>query len=294
LPVEDESLLDRRVLAVKIDNHPQARPQSGLQEAEAVYEIPVEHTFTRFMALFHTTDSAYVGPIRSARPTDRTLVIPLDASFQHSGAKVWVEGLLAASGVHQLPPTTSNTFRIPTRVAPHNLYGLTQEMRALADARGYPDNAPPPLFDYEPGIEIAGESVGRIDFSDSSKYGSTNWRWDGEHYLRFVGDTPHWWINIESEQGQIASDVLVVIVCDEYTASPSDPSAGSSLPAYDTVGSGQVFVFAQGTLVEGTWARTTMEEPFLLRDRAGSVLSLPPGNPWIAIFPSYATLSWSE
>ena len=50
---------------MKIDNHWDARPQSGIQEADAVYELPVESGLTRFIALFHQSDSAYLGPMRS-------------------------------------------------------------------------------------------------------------------------------------------------------------------------------------------------------------------------------------
>ena len=60
LPADDD-LVDRRVVAVKIDNHPKARPQSGLQSADAVYEILVEGGLTRFIALFHQSDDTYVG-----------------------------------------------------------------------------------------------------------------------------------------------------------------------------------------------------------------------------------------
>jgi hypothetical protein len=68
LPAEDPTLLDRGVMAVKIDNHWNARPQSGLQEADAVYELVVEAGLTRFIALFHDNDSDYLGPMRSGRP----------------------------------------------------------------------------------------------------------------------------------------------------------------------------------------------------------------------------------
>ena len=69
LPAEDD-LVDRRVVAVKIDNHPNARPQSGLDVADAVYEVLVEAGLTRFIALFHQSDADHVGPNRSGRPTD--------------------------------------------------------------------------------------------------------------------------------------------------------------------------------------------------------------------------------
>ena len=48
LAVEDETLLDRRVLAVKMDNHYRARPQSGVDQADMVIELMVEGV-TRFL-----------------------------------------------------------------------------------------------------------------------------------------------------------------------------------------------------------------------------------------------------
>ena len=67
----------RRVLAFKIDNNINARPQSGLQEADAVFELLVEGGMTRFLALFLDKTSSYLGPIRSARPVSNThLTLP--------------------------------------------------------------------------------------------------------------------------------------------------------------------------------------------------------------------------
>src|SRR5680860_1000202 len=86
----ERDLYERRVVAVKIDNHPAARPQSGLQEADAVYEVLVEGGLTRFIAMFHQSDSEYVGPNRSGRPTDSGLMAPLGGPFQISGAQSWV------------------------------------------------------------------------------------------------------------------------------------------------------------------------------------------------------------
>ena len=80
-----ETNLDRRAIAVKIDNHPEARPQSGLQEADAVIELLVEGGFTRFIAVFHDNDSEYLGPVRSIRPTDSTIIPAIPAPFAMSG-----------------------------------------------------------------------------------------------------------------------------------------------------------------------------------------------------------------
>jgi len=80
-----------RVIGVKIDNHWNARPQSGINKADAVFEIPVEANLTRFIAVFHDSDADYLGPMRSGRPTDPTVLAPLNATFIISGAQPWVQ-----------------------------------------------------------------------------------------------------------------------------------------------------------------------------------------------------------
>ena len=87
----------RRVLAFKIDNNLNARPQSGLDAADSVFEILVEGGMTRFLAFFYDKTSDYLGPIRSARPTDPTLIRPYGGILVVSGATV--------SYTHQTLPT---------------------------------------------------------------------------------------------------------------------------------------------------------------------------------------------
>ena len=65
------------VLGIKNDNNVNARPQSGPQDADAVFEVLVEGGMTRFINIFYESDTSYHGPIRSARPTDPTVLRPL-------------------------------------------------------------------------------------------------------------------------------------------------------------------------------------------------------------------------
>ena len=68
--VLDAASADPRIVAVMIDNHVDARLQSGLDKASIVYEAPVEGNYSRFMALYPsdiTIEKA--GPVRSARPS---------------------------------------------------------------------------------------------------------------------------------------------------------------------------------------------------------------------------------
>ena len=274
--------LDRRVVAIKIDNHANAQPQSGLETAAAVYELPVEASLTRFIALFHDQDSTYVGPNRSGRPTDPTLVKPLGATFVISGAQPWVQSVINNYEVR------GPSFRISSRRAPHNLYLNTLLVRAEADRRGFPDDPPPNMFtwgefpaDAEPATEI---------FFDWTSVTKITWKWNGSGYERYIGENTHNWIAQDGgATGPIEMDTLIVIYATRYTASGS---TGSAVPAMDAVGTGVVQVFSGGKVVEGTWARESADELFVLTNDDGSTLEVPPGRPWINIFPDNRTVTW--
>ncbi len=291
LPAEDPALLERRVIAVKVDNHWDARPQSGLQEADAVFELLVEAGLTRFIALFHDNDSAFVGPMRSGRPTDPTLLSPLGATFAISGAQPWVTSLIAATGVRMIGEVRPATFRTRDRRAPHNLYTDTMALREYADARGYADEPPPDLFRWGD-QELPPDAIAtriELGFSNSA---TVTWEWNGERYLRFLGEQPHEWRSQDGETtGQIGADTLVVLFAPRYTARP--PSGqGSSVPAMDTVGAGRALLFAGGRVVEGTWDRTSIDDVFELTTDGGEPLTVPPGVPWVSIFPEGRSVSW--
>ena len=74
------------VIGIKNDNNVRARPQSGPQNADAVVEVLVEGGMTRFINIFYQSDTTYHGPIRSARPTDPTVLRPLGGVLVASGA----------------------------------------------------------------------------------------------------------------------------------------------------------------------------------------------------------------
>jgi hypothetical protein len=288
LPADDPDLLDRRVMAVKIDNHANARPQSGINEADAVYELLVEADLTRFIAMFHDGDSEFLGPMRSGRPTDPTLLRPLGATFTISGAQPWVIGRIAAAGVPLLGEIRPETFRVSFRSAPHNLYANTVLLREAADRRDHPDDPPPDMFAWGE-LDADTESAESIAFDWSSATKIT-WDWDGEQYLRSASGSPHNWRDSEGEEGQIAADTLVVLMADRYTASPS--GSGSAVPAFTTTGSGRALVFANGLVAEGTWSRDSIEETFELSGPDGSTLHVPPGMLWVNVFPDNRTITW--
>ncbi|MEA2023392.1 MAG: DUF3048 domain-containing protein [Actinomycetota bacterium] len=286
----DEDLYERRVIGVKIDNHPSARPQSGLQEADAVYEVLVEGGLSRFIAMFHQSDGEFVGPNRSGRPTDSALMAPLDGAFQISGAQPWVKDIFRKNGVNVVYDNGITTFRMSHRKAPHNLYTSTPAIRDYSDDQGWPDEAPEALFAYGTEPTATTAAATKITF-DWSAQPNVVWEWDGEQYLRFNKTTPHEWVDADGETGQVAFDMLVVLKGDQYIAS-SPSGAGSSVPAVHTTGSGEALVFHSGGVFEATWERDTVQDMIRVVDDAGNDVILPAGRVWINMYPDHRPLIW--
>lgn len=278
-------------MAVKIDNHHNARPQSGIQEADAVVEIRVEGSFTRFIAVFHGADSEYLGPIRSARPSDAMVVLPLSASMVVSGGQPWVRAGISALGVPFLTETASGMFRISSRRAPHNLYGSTVDLRETADSRGFSDEVPSqPWLPFGEMHEAAEEATSaQITFARGT---TVTWDWDGEMWARTFGATPSTWRDQDGETGKVTADTVVALVGNFYTASPPAGQSGSAVPATNTVGEGRAVILAEGKVIEGTWSRESAEEPFTLLTTDGEPMLVPPGLLWLSIVPDVGSITW--
>lgn len=292
LEVETFDQLERRVVAVKIDNHSRARPQSGVQEADLMIELMVEQ-ITRFISIWHESDSEYLGPVRSGRPTDATLLQALaEPTFAISGAQDWVYDIFRATDIRLLGQGFDGLFRISGRSAPHNLYTDTHRLRASADELDYPDVGPSgPIWEFGPmsGFSPAASSV-RINFNGNI----VNWEWDEETrlWLRSTGSSPSMWRARDGETGRIGVPVLVALYVEQYTAAP--PGSGSSVPASRTVGSGKAFLFADGKVSEGTWTRDSQSDWFKLTDDHGEIILVPPGKVWVSLVPDHTGLTHTD
>ncbi|MGA1077001.1 MAG: DUF3048 domain-containing protein, partial [Ilumatobacteraceae bacterium] len=139
---------DRPALAVKIPNNSKALPQTGLNEADIVYEEIVNDRITRFAAVFHSQGSEPVGPIRSGRAQDIDLLSNLNGPlYAWSGGNDGVTRLVRASTFVDLDGRyTSGYYRRDGRGgAPHNLFSSTEALWSHA-----PDDftTPVPVFPY--------------------------------------------------------------------------------------------------------------------------------------------------
>lgn len=291
LPVENEELLQRRLMAVKIDNHPRANPQSGIEDADMVIELRVEG-ITRFLTLWHESDSVFLGPNRSGRPTDGAILAAFqEPTFVISGAQAWVQALIRSKGVNLIKELSEGTFRIPERNAPHNLYVDTKILRGVADDRGFSDLPPTaPLWDFGPlsdSADPAGSVI--IDFGSSDVV----WDWNPltKSWLRTAYGKEGTYLDPEDEEQRVSVPILIALYTESYTAHPPAGVSGKSLPSSRVTGSGKAFVFADGRVTEGVWERESEEEWFTLLDANGETILVPPGKSWVSLVPTHLGLT---
>ena len=287
----------RRVIAFKVDNNLNARPQSGLNEADTVMEILVEGGMTRFLAFYLDKTSTYVGPIRSARPTDPNLVRPYGGILVVSGATAGLIPAIRELGVPVLEEVASPTmFRIANRKAPHNLYADTELVREYIDSRGYLFNQDVnPLYNFgnDQSKWLDGANRITVKYSD---FTSVIWKIDSNEYSRFIIDgyspnndaVAHNFITRDGYSDILQVPTIVIIQGPLYN------DEITTLPSVLTVGVGPVTIFHNGKYIEGTWRRNDIAEPFQFLDNNQEEIEVPPSKQWIHILPLNGEIIWSD
>lgn len=270
--------LSRPALAVKIDNHPNARPQKNIDRADLIYEEMVEYNLTRLIAVFHSDMPDVVGPVRSIRTSDIDILAQLNTPLlSASGAN---SGVLAAVGQADLVNVNAIEagrayFRAAGLSAPHNLFARTDDLYAAAAGRG---GTPPPLFSYRaPGSSVVG---GVPIVGVGVNFGRTyvDFQWDASvgGWKRWQDGTPH----ITQRGVRLAPNNVVVLEM-TYGVSPADNNS----PEVQSIGSGNAFVFTNGQIVFGTWSRSAASQPIAILDANNNPIALTPGNTMIELAP---------
>ena len=271
----DETLINRPAMVVKIDNHPKARPQWGLNQADIVFEENVEQ-LTRFAAVFQSQGSDPVGPIRSGRLQDIDLLASLNSPlFVWSGGNSKVTAEIRNSTMVDLSHSVANESggfrRESSRSAPHNLVAETTKLWTLAPADAKP---PVPQFEYRAdgeAVPTGNKPAGAVKISMDGVDVMWEWSETSLAFVRSQDDKPH--VDMDDVRINAPNVVLMHVV---YGKSGSSPVA-------KTLGSGEVWVYTGGALVQGTWERTDPMKPFVFKDTKGAVIKLTPGRTWVEV-----------
>lgn len=276
------NLFDHGPIAVLIDNTSKGSPQSGLLEADIIYEAPIEGGLTRLMAIYYHAQPGKIGPIRSIRPYFLDIAQEYTAVPVHCGGSPAALQLIKQQKITSIDALKkSATFwRSTQKKAPYNMYSSYEYFgKVLTKASS---TAIEPLSSggfYGPGSGPTGDTPGpslAIDFSANQK---VSYVYDPEKlvYTRHIAGKPH--LDAESSQPLVASNVIVQIVSSKVLDRVGRLELGIT-------GSGLAHIYTQGYRLEATWSRSVQEQKTVYRDTQGNEIPLTPGQTWIEIVPS--------
>ena len=273
VPDPDGGAQTRPVLSIKVENTPEARPQTGLESADVVWNEVVEGEITRFLAMYQSRSTDVVGPIRSVRYTDPLIVWPVGGIFAFSGGAQGPLDAIEAAPVNAVDEEKAGDamFRDSSRRAPHNLFGHPDQLWAL----GGTPVPPPPLFAYlKAGKAPLGTPAASVSIAFKGRY-SVGYTWDAASgaWMRSTEGRPF----MSRASAQIATQNVVILPV-VYAGGVGKEGAEAQL-----VGQGTATVLSGGTVTRGVWVRPDKSRPMRLQTSDGTQIRLVPGSTWVEL-----------
>jgi hypothetical protein len=273
LPIADPAIAARPAVVVKVSNDPGARPQSGLDSADIVFEAWGAGP-TRFATVFQSKDAPNVGPIRSARTQDVDLVGSFNgAVFACSGGNARAVAAIRASDLLAVTEGQGPGWRLdPKRHRPHATFNDTASLRLNADP-ARPGPAQQLQYRKADSAATGDPSVG---FNLHIENVHVEWRYAAESnsYVRSQDGGPH--VLANGTRVQFDNVIVLWINYDHSTADARSPDGG-------TIGNGDAVVFTNGKTITAKWSRDDRLKPIALTDAAGSPILLTQGTTWFEL-----------
>jgi hypothetical protein len=292
LPVAPE-LADRPITAVVIENHPDARPQSGLGDAGVVYEANAEGGITRFLAFFLDTRPAMLGPVRSLRTYFVDWGLEFNAPVAHAGGNADALDLVSPLGMkdmNALSFAADAFYRDHSRnvASEHTLYTTSDKLDALEARLGF---AKPASFTVSPrkadtpNPNPPHPNV-HIDFSYGGYQVDYAYSATTNDYARSLAGAPH------TDRNTGKQIHVKNIVVEMMPTSYGTTRAGEQTVIMGTVGRGTGWVLRDGDAIPITWVKNSHSSRTVLLDAAGAEVPLDAGNTWYCIVPAGNNVSF--
>jgi hypothetical protein len=278
----------RHAIAIMIDDHPDARPQSGFNAASLVWHAPAEGGIPRYMLIFQDEVPGVVGPVRSARQYYIAWAAEWRAMYGHSGGSPQALQTLRNQGNGQLVYNADefrwgNIYyhRSTDRFAPHNVYTTGKELRKLAKRIGAKDAPYKAAWRFGPDASPADRpNGGRI--SVSYAWNDITYRYDRKTntYKRSVSGAKK---QIDRADGKQVAPKNVVVMLMSF--GPLNDGSNKHRLEADVVGSGTAWIATNGHTIKGTWRKTGMTKPTRFYDAAGEPVTLTVGQTFVQVLP---------
>jgi len=281
----EPSVLDKKILAVVIENHPDARPQSGLDKASIVYETLAEGGITRFLAIFQENEASEIGPVRSARIYFLDWVLEYDALFAHVGGNTSALDLIGPLNIQDINQFWNSQYfwRDNSRYAPHNVYTTTDKLRSAGERARYSSSSSFAGYTFKEDKELEKRPQSAqftVSFSGGAFDPAYTYDRDTNTWLRSQVGIPF----EDKNTGQQISpkNVIVEFANFSYTINYK----GEHTTKIGTVGGGRALFYIDGEQVEGTWQKTGRKAKTIFKDTLGNAIKLNPGQTWIEVVPA--------
>ena len=286
----DPIIAKRTPLAVVIENHPDARPQSGYPKADLVYETVAEGGITRTLAIFQSQDVSEIGPVRSARLYFIDWLSELGGVFIHVGGNI---DALDDIDSKKIPDINlfyfGNYFwRSTDRYAPHNVYTTTEKLYGALTGAGLPltSTLTPINFKKDAAVKDRPPSQNiSINFSSPQFVAAYQYDPINNEYLRSIGGVVH----TDKTTGEQIKTKNIVVQYEPMTDIIT--RYGEQAVKIETLGRGQAIVFQDGIAIPGFWEKSTRASRTKFTDQAGKEILLNPGQTWFEIVPLTATVT---
>jgi len=289
--IEAENASTQRATAVTINNHPDARPQSGLSQADVIYEVLAEGSVTRFLAIYQSEKPENIGPVRSARKYFIELASGYDSLYVAHGYSPEAEQMLDSGVIDHINGMQHDGTlfkRASFRKAPHNSYITFKSIEKGAADAHYEMNEPPAPLEFLKKDEVEkleGEHAPNmtISYSRDAVFSSEfSYDADKEKYTRASG-------GVRTEEYETHEPVLLdnVIVV-EASHRTADEKGRKEI---DLQSGGKAFVLQHGIKKEAEWKNV---DGRIVPYENGQPVKLVPGKTWVSIVPEMAIVSFGE
>lgn len=275
----EEEKINRRPVAVMLDNHPRARWQAGLKDAEIIYEFLVEAPYTRYMGIYLMNDPDLVGPIRSARPYFVTASLEYDGVYVHVGGSEQALSDIRTLKLADIDAGSSSSqvfWRESHKRAPNNAYSSMEVLRKTQEDRGYRmtgDYTPFKFKEEEEDLEgleaknikiqYRTDNITEYNYDIESK--DYKRKKDGEIHIDEIDSTPI-----------VAKNIII----QEAKTKTIDNVGRLDI---ELIGEGKGKYITNGKVIDITWFKSSKKGKTIYYSSIGEEIVLNPGITWIQI-----------
>ena len=278
-----------RPIAVMIDNHEDAWPQAGLQQAYMVYEIIVEGGETRLMALFKGADLEKIGPVRSARHYFLDYAMENDAIYVHFGQSPQAQSDIkkySIDDINGISEDGTTFWRVKDKYAPHNAVTSTENLLKSAQNKGYRTTSDETsVLNYvtdEVNLEN-GEDALTVTIPHSDLQ-TVEYYYDEQNkvYERYARDEEQ--VDWDTEEPVTVKNIIITF-CDNYTLQDNENKGRQGLR---NIGTFDGYYITNGKAVPIKCIKESREEKTVYQDLNGNIINVNDGNTFVHICPTKA------